>query len=222
MKQYEINVGGYGGEVCWSKITSEQYDYWSNVDHEIFSKHVIGPSIFDDTDEDDGDSSNNSNNIPEFALLRLTDDLEWYEMDDVAHENYCSLSNAWLSVVELEGNNANNKSYNVVLTLDKLRDDANERDLDMFVFDEEPQRLEDGKQYLQVFSSEKGTFFTSVVRVDDNEEFELSKVKIKVCEALNEEDDMIMAVEYGGVELENDGSETRGKGIDVYLVDYLG
>lgn len=222
MKQYEINIGGYGGEVCWSEITREQYDYWSEVDSEVLSKHVIGPSIFDDSDEDDGDSSNDYNNIPESALLRPNDSIEWHEMDGVAHENYCSLRSSWLSVVEIGCGNANNQQYNVVLTLDNLRDDANARDLDMFVFDDEPRRLEDGKQYLQVFSSEKGTFFTSVVTLDDDQEFELSKVKIKICEALNEQDDMIVAVEYGGVELENEGSETRGKGIDVYLVDCLG
>lgn len=226
MKHYEINIGGYGGEVCWKEMTREQYDYWKNVDNDVLSKHVIGPSIFDD-DDDDNDNNhpgNSINNIPEFALLKTDDDTSWYDLDDFAHENYCSLGNAWLSVVELGsgGDNTGEHGYNVVMSLDNLRRDASTRDLDMFVFDENPQRLEEGKQYLQVFSSEKGTFITAVVALDDNQEFELSKVKVKVCEALNEQDDMVVSVEYGGVELENEGSETRGKGIDIYLVDYLG
>jgi hypothetical protein len=218
MRHYEINIGGYGAEVCWKSITREQYDFWNSVDKEELDRHILGPCSLDDDDREGG---LDENNVPDFAKLKANPDDEWYDMDDVAHEYYCSLGSAWFTVTEIkEGENGERLREDVVV-FDDLRSEARQRGLDMFVHNEQTEHLEDGKQYLQVFSSEKGTFVTTVVALDDSQEFDITKVKIRVCESLNERDDMIESVEYGGIELENDGAETRGKGIDVYLVDYI-
>jgi hypothetical protein len=67
-------------------------------------------------------------------------------------------------------------------------------------------------------TTEKGTLFAAEFEVD---EFDASKLKIimysEIGTDLYEHDDVVYSVSYDGVELDNIGGDSFGKGFDVYL-----
>ena len=204
----------------------------------MLDRHILGPSVFDDDDngDDSGDDNNVCeatlrNNMPDYADLRRNGELEWYDLDSAGREYYCSPGSASLYVTE-QRKDTNGKVVDNVEVVE-IRDlekydaelaDGNDSGEGILVRDyereREPERLETGKQYLQIYSAEKGTFLSAVVAIQDNDEFDVKKLKLRVADSLDEEDEMIEAILYDGEELETDGAETRGKGIDVYLIDY--
>ena len=217
MPRYEIIIGGYGGEVCWSKLTREQFDFWDNK-RTLLEKHVIGSSVFDDSDNDndnDNDNEINLNNIPDYAILRDSDK-DWYDLDDLDKEYYCGLSSSWLNVLEVETDPNKQPKYKDVLTFNNIEEDVTSNNLDLIVRNENNDYIKE-KYVMQIFSAEKGTFFDGFIDLSDNDLFDINKLKINVSEALNESDERIDSVEYDGVEIDNDGAETRGKGIDVHI-----
>jgi hypothetical protein len=211
MPSYQIMIGGYGGEVAWSKLTQEQYEFWNEKEKSMLEKHVIGSSVFDDSDDED--NNNMMNNIPDYAILRK-DDEEWYDLEDIDKEYYCALNYAWLNVIEID---KDGKHIGDVLTYNNLKEEANSSNLGMIVYNESEGLTE---QYvMQVYSAEKGTFFIGNIDLSDNEVFDITKLKIYVSEALNEQDDRIDTIEYDGKEIDNEGADTRDKGIDIYIFE---
>ena len=73
---------------------------------------------------------------------------------------------------------------------------------------------EKGQHICQFISSEKGTFFQTVI--ETALPFNQNLLKLCVAEAPNGED-LIYGLEYDGVELDNDGGDTNGKGYWVYF-----
>jgi hypothetical protein len=68
----------------------------------------------------------------------------------------------------------------------------------------------DGTEYIaQLYSSEKGSFFDGLI--ETHGDFDIKKLKIITTEFLNGED-TITGVEYDGVEIDNSGGDTNGKG----------
>jgi hypothetical protein len=67
-------------------------------------------------------------------------------------------------------------------------------------------------------TTEKGTLFEAEIEVD---EFDIDKLLIvmysEICIGEYEHDDVVYSVSYDGVELDNIGGDSIGKGFDVYL-----
>ena len=61
----------------------------------------------------------------------------------------------------------------------------------------------------QMYSSEKGNFFDGVIETVG--EFDAKKLKVHTTEYLNGED-TVTSIEYDGVEVDNNGGDTNGKG----------
>jgi hypothetical protein len=72
----------------------------------------------------------------------------------------------------------------------------------------------DAKYVLQFLSSEKGTFFEGLIETTG--EFNPKKLMIYTQEYANG-DDTITNVEYEGVDIDNFGGDTNGKGYSAYL-----
>ena len=73
---------------------------------------------------------------------------------------------------------------------------------------------EPGQHICQFMSSEKGTFFEAVI--ETALPFDKNLLKFAIAEAPNGED-LVYAVEYDGVELDNGGGDTNGKGYYAYF-----
>jgi len=68
----------------------------------------------------------------------------------------------------------------------------------------------EGVEYIaQLYSSEKGCFFDGIIETVG--EFDPKKLKFYTTEFLNGED-TITSIEYDGVEVDNNGGDTNGKG----------
>jgi hypothetical protein len=65
-------------------------------------------------------------------------------------------------------------------------------------------------------SSEKGTFFEAVI--ETALPFDKNLLKFAIAEAPNGED-LVYAIEYDGVELDNGGGDTNGKGYYTYFYE---
>ena len=73
----------------------------------------------------------------------------------------------------------------------------------------------EGVDYIaQMYSSEKGTFFDGVIETVG--EFDPRKLKIYTVEYLNGED-TVTEVHYDGVEVDNGGGDTNGKGYSAHV-----
>ena len=68
---------------------------------------------------------------------------------------------------------------------------------------------EEGEYVLQFYSSEKGSFFDGLIETVG--EFDPKKLKVVYTEYPNGED-IVTSIEYDGVEVDNNGGDTNGKG----------
>ena len=73
---------------------------------------------------------------------------------------------------------------------------------------------EQGKYVCQMYSAEKGTFFEAIIETISD--FDFKKLKILNNEYPNGED-IVDGLEYDGVELDNQGGDTNGKGYSAHV-----
>ena len=227
---YEILIGGYGAEIKWGKLTEEQYEYWDNQDKSLLDRHIFGPSLFDDEDENEN-TKNFLNNIPEFADLNDKGTKEWYEIEDLDSEYYCSSDSAWLHIIKNNRTNEiNETNFETIIQYNNIINDSSSNNVNIFVDNDNDNDNNncnncnginnfDADYALQIVSYEKGTFFSGILELNDNEEFDINKFKIHISTALNGDEQRIDSVFYSDKEIDNDGGDTRGKGADVYLVE---
>jgi hypothetical protein len=71
-----------------------------------------------------------------------------------------------------------------------------------------------GKYVLQMYSAEKGTFFDAIIETTGD--FDPKKLKVHINEYPNGED-IVDGMEYNGVELDNQGGDTNGKGYSAHI-----
>lgn len=224
---YEILIGGYGAEIKWSKLTEEQYEYWDNQDKSLLDRHIFGPSLFDDDDEDENENTKNFlNNIPEFADLNDKGTKEWYEIEDLDSEYYCASDSAWLHITKNNRTNETNETnFDTIIQYNNIINDSSSNNVSIFVDNDIDNNNcnsinnFDADYALQIVSYEKGTFFSGILELNDDEEFDINKFKIHISTALNGDEQRIDSVFYSDKEIDNDGGDTRGKGADVYLVE---
>ena len=65
--------------------------------------------------------------------------------------------------------------------------------------------------------SEKGNFFDGVIETTG--EFDLTKIKVHTIEYMNGED-TVTSIVYDGVEVDNQGGDTNGKGYSASVWKY--
>lgn len=220
---YEILIGGYGAEIKWSKLTEEQYEYWDNQDKYLLDRHIFGPSLFDDDEDENENTKNFLNNIPEFADLNDKGTKEWYEIEDLDSEYYCASDSAWLHITK--NNRTNETNFETIIQYNNIINDSSSNNVSIFVDNDIDNNNcnsinnFDADYALQIVSYEKGTFFSGILELNDDEEFDINKFKIHISTALNGDEQRIDSVFYSDKEIDNDGGDTRGKGADVYLVE---
>ena len=66
----------------------------------------------------------------------------------------------------------------------------------------------------QMYSSEKGTFFEGILETTGD--FDPKKLKVHTMEYLNGED-TVTSIEYDGVDIDNEGGDTNGKGYSAHV-----
>jgi hypothetical protein len=136
----------------------------------------------------------------------------WYDAENlVVHQNGVDYSHARITVEELANGEYGSSIVNTVVDgvdLTELVDD-NELDVEMG-YDE----TDEPAYVMQVYNSEKGTFFDGIIETVGS--FDPKKLKFYTTEYWNG-DDTVESIEYDGLDIDNNGGDTNGKGTSVYF-----
>jgi hypothetical protein len=215
-RYYRVLIQGYGGESAYMGITKEAHDFWAPICEEHGDHDLVAYMASDDDDEVDYEYIEG---VPEEAqFLHDKDDdnykRPWYESHTEFEHSYgAEYGSANVSVEEVSsGDYSADHVADVIEYQDvsELNDQLGEETewaheaVEMGCC-EEP----DCEYIAQLYSSEKGCFFEGIIETVGD--FDPKKLKIRTTEYLNGED-TITEVEYDGVEVDNSGGDTNGKG----------
>ena len=211
IRYFQVELGGYGGESVYAKVSKEAYEFWSQDNLDF----TLEDYLFD------AESFIEENDIPEAAnfLYNKEDEYyqEWFELEDELEHSYgAEYNNCWINVEETESDDWNSQTLQDVTVLTEEHDidvDSEQFDLDQFAD-------EDGNNYvLYAMSMEKGTFFSTTIESTTGD-FNPKKLKFDTMEMPNG-DEIITSVMYNDEELDGLGNgDTRGKGYTADIWNY--
>jgi hypothetical protein len=213
-RYYHLQISGYGGEASYMSISKEAHDFWK--DHkEQYGDYDLVQYI---TRAEDGDFDfEDIEGVPteaEFMTDEDGDPRPWYEPpNEIDHTFGASYDSSYITVDEVDGEDYSAKHIREVIDredLSELNDRIGE-ETEWSVEVVEPTCCEEpeAKYIAQMYSSEKGTFFDGIIETVGD--FDPKKLKIHTVEYLNGED-TVTEVWYDGVEVDNNGGDTNGKG----------
>ena len=217
-RYYQIQLNGYGGEAAYININKEAYDFWKPIVEEYYDNDLVNYAVNDDPEDYDFEDIES---VPPEADF-LTDEegykYPWYEApNEYVHQYGVEYGSAYIVVDEVDSNDYGASVVKEVVSesmqeyLDGVME-ANEYEFDLVESDED--YGEEGDFTLQFYSSEKGCFFDGLI--ETHGEFDPKKLKVIITEYPNGED-VVTSVEYDGVEVDNNGGDTNGKGYSAHL-----
>ena len=216
---YRIQLSGYGGESAYMGISKAAHDFWEPICKKHGDSDLVTYMASDDDEDPDYEDIES---VPEEAqFLHDVDDdnykRPWYESHTEFEHSYgVEWGSAYLTVTEVESSEygADIVGDEDVVNREPLQEylsnleEANNYEIElteMGCADDEP----DCEAIAQLYSSEKGCFFEGIIETIG--EFDPKKLKVYTTEYLNGED-TVSSIEYDGVEVENNGGDTNGKG----------
>ena len=215
---YNVQLNGYGGESAYMSISKEAHDFWQPICEEHGDSDLVQ---YMNSDDDEAPEYEEIESVPESAqfLHDKEDDnykRPWYESHTEFEHSYgVEWGSAYIVVDEVDSMEYSASHVASVIEGENLQDMLNELDeasdwelepVSMGCEDEAP----DGTEYIaQLYSSEKGNFFDGVIETVG--EFDPKKLKVYTTEYMNGED-TVTSIEYDGVEIDNNGGDTNGKG----------
>ena len=215
---YNIQLNGYGGESAYMTISKEAHDFWAPLCEEHSDYDL---STYMNSDGEEEDEYDNIESVPDEAkFLHDTDDNNykrpWYESHTEFEHSYgVEWNSAYIVVEEVDSMEYSASHVADVIEGENLQDMLNELD-EASGYELEPVDMgeaydvPEGTEYIaQLYSSEKGNFFDGVIETTGD--FDLKKLKVYTLEYLNGED-TVTSIEYDGVEIDNNGGDTNGKG----------
>ena len=214
-RYYRLTLNGYGGEGAYMSISKEAHDFWK--DHtEQYGDHDLVQYMINAQDQDF--HFEDIEGVPTEAEFLTDDDGDassWYESHTEFEHSYgATYGSAYITVDEVDSNQYMSKpvvevieTQDVQVLNDQLCEET-EFEVEMVTMtccDEQP-----NVEYVaQLYSSEKGQFFDGIIETVG--EFDLKKLSMVTTEYMNGED-TITTVTYNGVEVDNQGGDTNGKG----------
>ena len=214
-RYYRVTIGGYGGESAYMSISKAAHDFWSAHCEEHGDNDLVEYMIADDVEDCDFEEIQDVPSEAQFLNDPEEDDYKrpWYESHTEFEHTYgATYGSAYITVDEVSHDS--NHIADVIDNEDLS--ELNERVLEesddtveiieMGCCDDDPE----GVEYIaQLYSAEKGGFFDGVIETVGD--FDPKKLMVYTTEYLNGED-TITEVHYDGVEVENYGGDTNGKG----------
>jgi len=216
-RYYRVQISGYGGEAAYMGISKEAHDFWQPIVEEHGDHDLVEYMVSDHVEECDFEGIDTVPVEAQF-LNDPEDDMykrPWYESHtEIEHTNGAEYGSAYLSVDEVSGGDYSADHIAEVI----VREDVSE--LNDRILEESDNTVEivemgccdehlDVKYIAQLYSAEKGGFFDGIIETVGN--FDPKKLVIHTTEYLNGED-TITEVHYDGVEIDNMGGDTNGKG----------
>lgn len=215
-RYYRIHISGYGGEAAYMSISKEAHDFWKEVTEEHGDSDLVEYMIGDDEEYDFTDIDS----VPEEAqFLHDKDDdnykRPWYESHtEYEHQWGPEFGSAYMDIDEVDSAEYSANIICEVMSREGIQDLCNrigdETDWECEMWDSDECFAPKDVEYVaQFYSSEKGSFFDGIIETIG--EFDPKKLVFHVSEYDNGEES-ITSIEYDGVEIENMGGDTNGKG----------
>jgi len=212
---YRISISGYGGESSYMSISKEAHDFWK--DHT--EQYGDGDLVTYMTQAEDGDYEfEELEGVPteaEFMTDEDGDPRPWYEPpNEIDHTFGANYDSSYITVDEVSNDEYNADHVAEVIDREDVYE-LNDRVLEesdntveiveMGCCNEQPEV----RYIAQMYSAEKGCFFDGII--ETHGDFDPRKLMIYTVEYMNGED-TITEVHYDGVEVDNMGGDTNGKG----------
>ena len=220
---YNVQLNGYGGESAYMSISKEAHDFWQPICEEHGDSDLVQ---YMNSDDDEAPEYEEIESVPESAqfLHDKEDDnykRPWYESHTEFEHSYgVEWNSAYIVVDEVDSMEYSASHVADVIEGENLQDMLNELD-EASGYELEPVDMgeaydvPDGTEYIaQLYSSEKGNFFDGVIETTGD--FDPKKLKVYTLEYLNGED-TVTSIEYDGVEIDNGGGDTNGKGYSAHV-----
>jgi len=223
---YRIMLNGYGGESAYMTVSKEAHDFWQPLCEKHGDSDLV--TYMNSYGEEEDEYENIESVPPEAQFLHDTDHdnykRPWYESHTEFEHSYgVEWGSAYIVVEEVDSAEYISNTVADVIDGENLSDMLNELDEEsdyelepviMGCEDEAPE----GTDYIaQLYSSEKGQFFDGVIETVGD--FDPKKLKVYTTEYLNGED-TVTSIEYDGVEIDNNGGDTNGKGYSASVWEY--
>ena len=214
---YRIQLNGYGGESAYMSISKEAHDFW----HPICEEHGdYDLTTYMNSDGEEEDEYDNIDSVPPEAQFLHDPDHDnykrpWYESHtEYEHQYGAEFGSAYMDVDEVESGEYNSNIVREVMGRESVQDLCNrigeESDWEVEIHDSSECYAGPDVEYIaQLYSSEKGCFFDGIIETVG--EFDPKKLVFHLSEYDNGEE-TITSIEYDGVEVENNGGDTNGKG----------
>ena len=216
-RYYHILINGYGGEAAYMSISKEAHDFWKEATEANGDTDLVNYMIVDDLDECEFEYIDG---VPDEALFLNDPDDDnykrpWYESHtEYEHQYGAEFGSAYMDVDEVESGEYNSNIVREVMGRESVQDLCNrvgdETDWEVEIHDSSECYAGPDVEYIaQLYSSEKGCFFDGIIETVG--EFDPKKLVFYLSEYDNGEE-TITSIEYDGVEVENNGGDTNGKG----------
>jgi len=223
---YRIMLNGYGGESAYMTVSKEAHDFWQP----LCEKHGDSDLVtYMASDDDDDTEYENIESVPSEAQFLHDPDHDnykrpWFESHtEFEHSMGVEWSSAYIVVEEVDSMEYVSNIVADVIDGENLQemmsklDEESDYELEPVIMGCEDEAPEGTEYIAQLYSSEKGQFFDGVIETIGD--FDLKKLKVYTTEYMNGEDTVTM-LEYDGVEIDNDGGDTNGKGYSASVWKY--
>jgi hypothetical protein len=213
-RYYRIHISGYGGEAAYMSISKEAHDFWKHILDDHGDNDLVTYMVADDPEEYNFE---NIDSVPPEADFLMDEDFKrpWYESHtEYEHQWGPEFGSAYMDIDEVDSPEYNANVINEVMSREGVEDMCNrigdETDWEVELYDStECYAGEDVEYVAQMYSSEKGSFFDGIIETVGA--FDPKKLVFRLSEYDNGEQS-ITAVEYDGVDVDNQGGDTNGKG----------
>lgn len=216
-RYYRIHISGYGGEAAYMSITKEAHDFWQPICEENGDSDLVTYMTADDLEECEFD---NIESVPEEAqfLNDPDDDMykrPWYESHtEYEHQYGSEFSSSYMDIDEVDSAEYSANVIREIMARESVEDLFNrigeETDWEVELMDSTECFAPNDVEYIaQLYSSEKGSFFDGIIETIG--EFDPKKLEFH-CSEWDNGEQTITSVVYNGVEIDNQGGDTNGKG----------
>ena len=213
---YRVSITGYGGEAAYMNLSKEAYEFWNTHNEEYGDSDLTQYLINDDPDDCEYDDLEVVPKEADFLTSYGEDDYKsnWFEAPtEFLHQMGVEYGSSYLTVEEVDSMEYMSKHVADVVDgerlidlVDKIQEDS---DYEVELADHGEELPDEGEYVCQLYSSEKGQFFDGIIETVGD--FDVKKLKFMINEYPNGED-VIDGVEYDGVDVENQGGDSNGKG----------
>jgi hypothetical protein len=218
---YRISITGYGGEAAYINISKEAHDFWHAHTEEHGDGDFVNYMINDDPEDYDFEELEIVPKEADFLTSYGEDDYKsnWFEAPtEFLHQMGVEYGSSYLTVEEVDSMKYMSKhvadvidSERLMELVDKIQEDT---DYEVELADHGEELPDEGEYVCQLYSSEKGQFFDGIIETVGD--FDPKKLKFMINEYPNGED-VIDGVEYDGVDVENQGGDSNGKGYSAHV-----